>query len=411
LNTLQDIITYVRRIIKAPSNAVISDNLIIDYINRFWIMDVDARIQLFDLKTTYQFQTVPGQINYNMPLYNVQTEPTGSGQTVASFPVYQGFENSCYVNGIEVPFYTQKHSFNNIFPLYIQSLNPATTGDGGSNYTLTLPFFPAIPGHIDITGIQSYINKTGLNQDPPLNSNLAVDSLAPYSGNSVIPITSVQSAVFFTATNTDGNTYVIQDSGQFYRASDAVTANLNYGLLMTPGNPPYGCVPLNGGYSTSLNTVNYATGVANITFTDPSTGLAVDIDDGVNIQAQCYFYNPGLPRGILYYNNTLTILPAPNISYLVSLEAYLSPAAFLSTSAGIPFGYMAEYIARGAARKILSDTGDVEQFQFYEPLFLEQERLVWKRSQRQFTATRTQTLFSESGSQGSVNALGQGSGT
>jgi hypothetical protein len=356
-------------------------------------MDVDARIQLFDLKTTYQFQTTPGQINYNMPLYNVQTEP--GAQNIASFPVYQGFENSCYVNGIEVPFYTQKHSFNNIFPLYVQSLNPAAIGNGGSNYTLTLPFFPAIPGHIDITGIQAYINSTGLNQDPPLVTTF----------NTSIPSTSVQSAVFFTATNNDGKTYVIADSGQFLQS------NINYGILMAPGNAPNGNVALSGGYSTALNTVNYNTGQANITFTDPITGLSVNIDDQVEIQAQCYFYNPGLPRGILYYNNTLTILPPPNISYLVSLEAYLSPAAFLSSTNGIPFGYMAEYIARGAARKILSDTGDVEQFNFYEPLFIEQERLVWKRSQRQFTATRTQTLFSESGSQGSVNALGQGSGT
>ena len=59
MNLLSDVITYVRRIIKSPSNAVISDELIIDYINRFWIMDVDARMQLFDLKTKYQFQTTP----------------------------------------------------------------------------------------------------------------------------------------------------------------------------------------------------------------------------------------------------------------------------------------------------------------------------------------------------------------
>ena len=72
------------------------------------------------------------------------------------------------------------------------------------------------------------------------------------------------------------------------------------------------------------------------------------------------------------------------------MEAYLSPAAFLTTSDAIQFAYMSEYIARGAARKILADTGDVEQFQFYEPLFIEQEQLVWKRSQRQYTATRTQ---------------------
>ena len=58
--------------------------------------------------------------------------------------------------------------------------------------------------------------------------------------------------------------------------------------------------------------------------------------------------------------------------------------------------------ARRFARKILSDTGDIEQFQFYEPLFKEQELLVWKRSQRQFTATRTQTIYSQG------NAIGQG---
>ncbi len=85
----------------------------------------------------------------------------------------------------------------------------------------------------------------------------------------------------------------------------------------------------------------------------------------------------------------------PAQQYLVELDAYLSPAAFLNTGAAIPFGYMAEYIARGAARKILSDTGDVEQFQFYEPLFKEQELLVWKRSQRQWTATRTETIYSQ----------------
>ena len=85
----------------------------------------------------------------------------------------------------------------------------------------------------------------------------------------------------------------------------------------------------------------------------------------------------------------------PSQAYLVELEAYLSPAAFLNSSSSVPFGYMAEYLARGAARKILSDVGDVEQFLFYEPLFKEQELLVWKRSQRQWTNNRTQTVYSQ----------------
>lgn len=380
---------YVRRIIKSPSDATITDNLIIDYINRFWLMDVDARIQLFDLKTTYQFQTTPGIINYNMPLYEVQVEP--GSQNIASYPVYQGFLGPSYINEIQVPLYTQKNAFTNLFPLYLQSLNPAASGTGTTGtYTINLPFYPAIPGSIDITGIINYINEPNAYIDPIFGSDF----------NTSIPTTSVQSAVFFTATDANGQNVVVADSGQFL--SNSADGDL-YGLLMSPGNAPFGNTALSGGYSTSLNTINYNTGVANINF--PSV-----IPSGNPIQAQCYFYNPGLPRGILFYNNMLTILPPPNISYLVSLEAYLSPAAFLSTSGAIPFAYMAEYIARGAARKILSDTGDVEQFNFYEPLFIEQERLVWKRSQRQFTATRTNTIFSETGSQGSAGNLGQGAG-
>lgn len=371
MNLLQDIITYIRRIIKSPSDSVITDNLIIDYINRFWLMDVDARIQLFDLKTKYQFQTTPGIDQYNMPLYNIQTEP--GAQTIASFPVYQGFMGSATVNGILVSFYTQRSSFLNMWPNYVQQQIQVATGDGGTNYNINLPFFPALPGHVDITGIIS----TGANVDPIRGTTLNLN----------VPTTSVYSAVYFTATSASGQNIILADSGQFL--SNNTDGDI-YGLLMAPGNAPLGNTSLVGGYSTTLNTVNYNTGVANVTF--PTA-----VPAGNPINAQCYFIQQGIPRGILYYNNILTVRPPPNTQYLVELDAYLTPSAFLTTGQAVPFGYMSEYISRGAARKILADTGDVEQFQFYEPLFKEQETLVWKRSQRQFTATRTETIYSNSG--------------
>src|SRR3974390_308879 len=114
MNFLSDIITYVRRILKPPSNAVITDDLIIDYINRFWIMDVDARIQLFDLKTTYQFQTTPGVDKYNIPLYSLQTE--SGGQTIGMYPVYQGFMSPTYINGVPTSFSVLNSEFYNIWP-------------------------------------------------------------------------------------------------------------------------------------------------------------------------------------------------------------------------------------------------------------------------------------------------------
>ena len=398
MNLLQDIITYIRRIIKSPSDAVISDNLIIDYINRFWLMDVDARIQLFDLKTKYTFLTTPGIDQYNMPLYDIQVEP--GSQSIASFPVYQGFMGPARVNGINVPFYTQRADFFNLWPNYVQQLVQLATGDGSAGpYTFNVPFFGSVttppnfsnfilPGHVDMTGIIA----TGNNVDPIYGTNLNLN----------IPTTSVYSAVYFNAVDQTGRNVVVQDSGQFLSGN---TGSQLYGLLMTPGNAPLGNTALpNGGalptpYATTQNTINYFTGVAeNVYF--PSA-----IPDGIPINGQCYFIQPGLPRAILYYNNIITLRNPPNTQYQVEMDAYLTPAAFLNTGSAVPFGYMSEYIARGAARKILSDTGDVEQFQFYEPLFKEQETLVWKRSQRQFTATRSQTIYSQNGfgAQGSYN--------
>jgi hypothetical protein len=394
MNLLSDVITYIRRIIKSPSNADISDNLIIDYINRFWLMDVDARMQVFDLKTTYRFQTTPGIDQYNMPYYAIQAEP--GNQAISYYPVYQGFLGPAYINGIQVPLQTQRESFYNLWPDIVQQGQVLAVGDGTTGpYTLSFPIAPnntspvnppiqyLLRGHVDVTGVIA----KGIDplQDPPLVTSAQI--LLPASFIQDVPVTSVDSRVFFTSTAADGSNIVVQDSGQF------LDSNQNYGLLMQQGQAPNGNLPLTNGpspnYSTTQNTINYLTGVA--------TGVYFPqaIPAGVNINGQCYFYQTGLPRSILFYNNVLKLRSPPDRQYLVELTAYLSPAAYLTTGASIQFAYMCEYLARGAARKILSDTGDIEQFQFYEPLFREQELLVWKRSQRQWTSARTQTIYSQ----------------
>ena len=380
MNLLSDILIYIRRLIKTPSNTSVSDNLLIDYVNRFWLMDMDARMQLFDFKTTYRFQTSPGIDQYNMPLYNTNGYPTQTepgGQLISYYPVYQGFLGPAFVNGIQVPFFTDQGGFFNIWPNYIQALNNSFQGAGGATYTLTTPFFPALAGHVDITGI--------------IAANSSLDPIVATTLNTAVPKTSTYPAVFITTQDGSNNTIVVSDSGQFF-STTGVTGNMQLGMLT-------GAVT--GGYSATVNTINYTTGQINVTFNE-------NIPDGVPINIQSYYIQQGIPRAILFYNNTLTIRPPPDVSYLIELETYLTPAAFLSTGQSVPFAYMSEYIARGAARKILSDTGDIEQFQFYEPLFREQENLVWKRSQRQFTATRTPTIFSDFSSQSPSNNFSGG---
>ncbi len=403
MNFLTDVITYIRRIIKSPSNAQISDALLLDYINRFWIMDIDARLQVFDLKTKYQFQTQPGVDQYNMPLYNPQVETDGTlSANIGLYPVYQGFLDAAYINGIQVRLETQKQYFFNLFPNVVQTPILVAVGTGSAVVpSLQIPIAPfnALPlnppiqailrGHVDMRGIIS----TGNNIDPPFGTDLS--KTPPNTGVLNIPSTSIFPAVYFTSTASDGSNIIVQDSGQF------LTSNANYGLLMAPGPAPFGYSSL-GTYSTTQNTINYFTGIAqNVTFPQA-------IPAGADILAQCFLFQAGLPRAILFYNNVITLRSVPDKQYLVELDAYLTPSAFLNTEAALPFAYMAEYIARGAARKILSDIGDIEQFQYYEPYFREQELLVLKRSQRQWTATRTQTIYSQGQNnwQGGLNTYG-----
>jgi len=402
MQLLKDIITYVRRIVKTPSNDALSDALIIDYINRFWMIDIQARAQFFDFKTKYQFETIPQICDYNMPMYQIQTEP--GPQNISFYPVYQGFTGTSYVNGIQIPMYVQRDAFYKIWPNYLQSLNPVATAVASqTTYNLTAPFFPAIPGHVDMTGIV-YANTAN---DPIFASSIPqiADPVTSVVRPS-IPYSSIYPGVYITYQNENGSTTTISDSGIYLSGN---TGGQLYGLLIatqSDGTIPVSSYPFNylplGTYSTTSNTINYITGEINVTF--PSQP-----QPGSDIQVQSYYYQNGIPRAILQYNNVLTIRPPPEIPYLIELDAYLTPAAFLSSEQAIQFGYMCEYIARGAARKILSDTGDVEQFNFYEPLFKEQETLVWKRSQRIFTSQRTGTIFSElQGPQSNIQGVGSG---
>jgi hypothetical protein len=393
MNFLSDVITYIRRIVKTPSNAALSDNLIIDYINRFWLMDSDGIFQLFDLKTKYQFQTSPGINHYNMPLYNTNgypnylSNPQPGNQEISYYPVYQGFVQPAFVNGIQVPFYTDRASFYNIWPLYVQGLNNSYVGDGTTTtFALNLPFFPVLAGYVDITGI--------------IAGNSNIDPIVASTLNTAVVKTSVYPAVFVTSQDANNSPIVVSDSGQFFTSlgtgPEAATGNMQLGMLTGDTTQVWEAATNTPSVAPAVNLVNYTTGLVNVTF-------ARAPGNGTPINLQCYFFQQGIPRAILFNNNCLSIMPPPDISYLVELDAYLTPAAFLTTSASIPFAYMSEYIARGAARKILSDTGDVEQFMFYEPLFKEQRDLVWKRSQRQFTSQRTGTIFSEYSSQSPSN--------
>lgn len=110
-STLENIIIKVRRLTRALSDNLLTDNDIIEYINTFVIYDFPQSIRLFDLHTTFDWYTKP-----YVDTYTTTTAP-------ATDPLFD-FKNSyistntpIYIGGNQA-FYTQSRSqFFNINPM------------------------------------------------------------------------------------------------------------------------------------------------------------------------------------------------------------------------------------------------------------------------------------------------------
>ena len=192
------------------------------------------------------------------------------------------------------------------------------------------------------------------------------------------------SNVYVTAIDVNGNLNVAQDDPQ-----SATMGNLIQYDPLNPGNAP-----------NIVGSVNYQTGEIEVTYLYqiPSTSA---------INTQSIPYSAGRPQAVFFMNNTFCFRPIPDIPYVFSIDATYNPAAFLNTNNALPYRYMTEYLARGAARKILQDYGDVEQMQLYEPFFREQENYVLRKTYRQVSNTRVATVFQgqTSFNPGSYNAI------
>lgn len=298
---VSNIITWTRRLIKSPNTQDISDNTIIDYLNRFYLFDVPYRIQQFELKTQYSFETQANIDRYNLPI-----------------DTYNSILTPAFIDGLQIVMMQSTDQFSKLFPsLYFNGT--FATGSGVANYAFTFTQTPFIRGHTDVLG-----------------------NLSP--------------SVFITGTTATGVQLVATDDGN--------------------GN-------LIGG---GTGTVNYINGQVNVTFSAP-------IAAGNPINMQAIPYTGGRPTAVLFFNNVFTFRVVPRQAYLAVFDAYLTPAAFLNSSAAVTFNWMADYLAHGTARRILKDLGDQDQLQLYEPFFYEQERQVLRRTTRQNSNTRTSTIF------------------
>lgn len=333
-SVLSDIILWFRRIVKAQSDQEISDTEIVNYINRFYQYDMPARLQLFELKRQYVFETVP-----NVNMYQVPFAPTAINDDSNSVRSRQGYQNllpPAYCDGIQLGYFQSNDQFYSLYPEFVFN---ETIGEGDGSigpFEVTLGQVPVLRGFVDDLGY-----------------------LTPY--------------VFFNTSSISGVQQYIVDGGD----------GILYATDATFQNGPLGI----GTVRTATGNINYENGICVFFFDDTVT-------TGQPVYAKSSPYSPGFPRIMLYFNNIIKLFPVPDRQYKIAIDSYVTPAQFLETTESVPFSYMSEYIARGAARKSLSDVADIDLFNFYEQFFREQENQVLRRTDRQRAVTRTPTIFS-----------------
>lgn len=139
--TLADIRTKVRRLTRTPSTALMSDALVDQYINDFYIYDFPEHLRLFSQETTLTWYTNPNQDIYPTDTSIPNTNPLYDFQNR-----YVTTDRPIYIAGYESVFTQSRTEFYRLFPM-IRALENVATGDGVNNvFSGKLTNVPILPG-------------------------------------------------------------------------------------------------------------------------------------------------------------------------------------------------------------------------------------------------------------------------
>lgn len=142
---------------------------------------------------------------------------------------------------------------------------------------------------------------------------------------------------------------------------------------------------------TQCGNINYVTGVWSI------ATLPYDVIAGSTITVQYTPYKPARPLYMCFFDNTFILRPVPDKAYIVNMEVDVIPSELINTTQSPEIKQYWQYIAYGAAKKILQDRMDMETVAMIEPEFREQEMLCQRKTVELLTNTRVPTIFSEMG--------------
>lgn len=150
--SLQSLIAKIRKIIARPSSTQISDNNIIDYIDKYYELDFPMEFKSADMKTEYKFYTNPGVDRYQLSSY---TSPSTGAEITGQVNMYKSFEPPVYVSGYEAKWYQDRESFYKYFPDITTSATFGVATGAAGPYSGTLPSVPILRNSVVISTVVS----------------------------------------------------------------------------------------------------------------------------------------------------------------------------------------------------------------------------------------------------------------
>lgn len=333
----------VRRMTARYDEAQMTTAQIDYYINLAYTLRLPEQFRNLKLTKPYTFLTTPNVDTYDF-IYEENPVNANPTQTVTASPGAIAINPPIYCQGYILRYWQDKSTFYNRWPNL--SVNQIINSGGlpiNTPYTGIIPSTPFYRGQLDIFG-----NVT----EPMVIISASVEN--------------VQSA----------------NSGFVYTLTDVPQPNSgtpNVGLLVDSNNIQAG-------------TVNYLTGA--YTFT-PNNSLVIPAD--ATIYAAVVPYQPSRPTDILFYNQQLVLRPCPLQVYQVEFQISQQPTQLIAANDAPELNEWWELICLLAAELIYTDFPDPEGMAYIQPMLDKQRSEAQRRTIKQLSTQRAQTIFSAPG--------------
>ena len=166
---------------------------------------------------------------------------------------------------------------------------------------------------------------------------------------------------------------------------------------------PFGYLYNPNDFADPIGTINYITGEYVVVL--PAYPAAA-----APVTAQIQPYQPAIPSTIYFDGQAFHLRPVPDKVYQITMSAQMLPTQLMDQAENPLIYQWWQYVAYGAAIKVLQDRLDLDTVQLLMPEFKRQEHLVERSTIVQLSSQRAQTIYNQNGLWNGFNGYNNNNG-